>query len=255
MSVGNQTKTGAKARYWWAVLYPENMIDNWKDEIDDLLQLPYEYCIHDKDIINDPDEQRKVHVHLIITFPNTTTYKNAFNTFDRLSASGKKALNKCEQIISIQYAHDYLIHDTKKCRDQNKHLYQREERISGNLFDIGSYIQLNKSEELEIMHEIIDIIYQRCFESFMDVDQYFRYTYEYQSEDTKKYYDAVLRGHFRYFDCLCKGVHFKKTEFMKKELYKAEERRREIERNKIFRESMKDEMEEMGKKAKEEIKL
>ena len=164
MAIGNQTKTGAKARYWWAVLYPENMIPDWQQQIDDLLQLPYEYCIHDKDIVNDPDEQRKVHVHLIIAFPNTTTYKNAFNTFDRLSAEGKSSLNKCEQIISIEYAHKYLIHDTDKCREKNKYLYAQEERISGNLFDIGAYVQLSKSEETEIFNDIVDTIYQCCFE-------------------------------------------------------------------------------------------
>lgn len=95
MPIGNQTKTNAKGRYWWAVLYPENMVEDWEKNIDDILQIPYEYCIHDKDIVNDPDEQRKVHVHIILAFANSTTYKHAFNTFDRLSACGKKALNNC----------------------------------------------------------------------------------------------------------------------------------------------------------------
>ena len=31
----------AKARYWWAVLYQENMRPDWRETIDDLLQLPY----------------------------------------------------------------------------------------------------------------------------------------------------------------------------------------------------------------------
>ena len=192
MAIGNQKRVGAKARYWWAVLYPENMIPEWKEQIDDLLQLPYEYCIHDKDIVNDPDEQRKVHLHLIIAFPNTTTYNNAFNTFDRLSAEGKKALNKCEQIISIEYAHKYLIHDTDKCRDKNKHIYDQGERISGNLFDIGAYVQLSRTEEQEIFNDIVDCIYECCFESFIDVDRHYRYSYEYQSDDQQKYYQTVL---------------------------------------------------------------
>lgn len=36
----------AKARYWWAVLYQENMRPDWRETIDDLLQLPYAYCEH-----------------------------------------------------------------------------------------------------------------------------------------------------------------------------------------------------------------
>ena len=33
-----------------------------------------------------------------------------------------------------------------------------------------------------------------------------------------------MRGHYRYFECLCKGIHFKKEQFKKGELWKAEER-------------------------------
>ena len=39
-------------------------------------------------------EHRKDHVHLIVAFPNTTTYKHALNVMDLLSAEGKKAINK-----------------------------------------------------------------------------------------------------------------------------------------------------------------
>lgn len=234
MAIGNQTKNTAKGRYWWAVLYPENMIEDWEDHIDDLLQIPYEYCIHDKDLVNDPDEQRKVHVHIIIAFSNTTTYKNAFNTFDRLSKVGKNALNKCEQIVSIEYAHKYLIHDTDKCREKNKHLYAQEERKAGNLFDIGAYVQLNRAEEEEIFNDIVNTLYECCFDCFVDLDRYFRFNQEYESEDYRKYYMAVLRGHLRYFEALCKGIHFKKEQYRKLELNKAEERKKKIQRDSDF---------------------
>ena len=45
--------SNSKARYYWAVLYPENMRDSWQDDIDLLLQVPYAYCIHDKDYLSD----------------------------------------------------------------------------------------------------------------------------------------------------------------------------------------------------------
>lgn len=254
MAIGNLTKNTVKTRYWWAICYPENMIKNWKEEIDDVLQLPYEYCVHDKDLVNDPDEQRKVHVHIIIAFPNTTTYKYACETFNRLSAEGKSCISSgkgAEAIVSIEYAHKYLIHNTEKCKREGKYQYSPEERISGNLFDIGAYIQLSRSEEDEIFNQIIDIIYMKCFESFVDVDRHFRYDFEYASEDDQKYYQKVLRGHFRYFETLCKGIHFKKEEFYKKGLNSAENRKRKIELDKDFSETMQEELMEMSKRAKE----
>ena len=81
----------AKARYWWAVLYQENMRPDWRETIDDLLQLPYAYCEHtaDKD---SKSEHRKDHVHIIVAKSNTTSYKHIMEVFNLLSAPGKKAL-------------------------------------------------------------------------------------------------------------------------------------------------------------------
>ena len=65
-------------------------------------------------------------------------------------------------------------------------------------------------KRMRFFNQIIDIIYMKCFESFVDVDRHFRYDFEYASEDDQKYYQKVLRGHFRYFETLCKGIHFQK---------------------------------------------
>ena len=100
--------TSVKARYWWAVLYQENMVDGWRDNIEELLQLPYAYCEHVADV-DGKGEHRKDRVHVIIVFGNTTTYKTAMSVFKRL---GEKALNKCERVIDIRHCYDYLIHDT-----------------------------------------------------------------------------------------------------------------------------------------------
>ena len=61
-----------KAKYWTCILYPESMVDDWQDKICDILQVPFAYCIHDKDK-DGHDGDRKIHVHVEIAFPNTTT--------------------------------------------------------------------------------------------------------------------------------------------------------------------------------------
>ena len=98
-----------KARFWTGVLYPENMREDWKEVIGDTLQYPYAYCQHSQDK-DSKSEHRKDHVHLIVAFPNTTTYKHALNVMDLLSAEGKKAINKCEAVVGIRNVYDYLIH-------------------------------------------------------------------------------------------------------------------------------------------------
>lgn len=149
-----------KARYFVAVLYPENMKPDWQDYIGDYLQLPYAYCIHNQDLTNDPDETRKEHVHCIIAFPNTTTYNHAVNVFERLNAPGKRSFNKVEVVINIRHMYDYLIHNTETCRKLNKWLYDFKERITGNCFDIGAFEQISEAEAEELLLEVESALQQ-----------------------------------------------------------------------------------------------
>lgn len=156
-----------KARYWQAVLYPENMRPDWREMIGDLVQLPYVFCVHDKDR-DSKSEHRKDHVHMILAFSNTTTYKNAMSVFDLLSAENKKAVNTCQAVINIRAAYDYLIHDTETCRKKGKFLYPTNERISGNNFDIGAFEQLTTQEIQDIYREFLQIIAEKKPKNFMD---------------------------------------------------------------------------------------
>lgn len=156
-----------KARFWVGVLYPENMREDWKEVIGDTLQYPYAYCVHTQDT-DTKSEHRKDHVHLIVAFPNTTTYKHSLNVMDMLSAEGKKAINKCEAIIGIRNVYDYLIHDTEDCRKKGKELYPSENRITGNNFDIGAYEQLGIAEKNEMFIEMSEAIRNNGFTNYMD---------------------------------------------------------------------------------------
>lgn len=231
MAIGEHTKISAKARYWWAVCYPENMIENWRDQISDVIQLAGAYCVHDKDLLKDDDEQRKVHVHIMIAFHNTTTYKNALTTFQRLSSAGRICCNKCEQIISVKYAYNYLIHDTDKCRTDGKHLYDASERILFNNFDIGAYEQLSVEEQEEIFDEICDYIENNSITNFVDLDRVFR-------KRENKAYKHVLKGHTRYFVELCKGAYNKRLDYEKRQLYTSEGRMKKIKIDQQFVEDM-----------------
>lgn len=155
------------ARYWWAVLYQENMRPDWRERIDDLLQLPYAYCEHtaDKD---SKSEHRKDHVHIIVAKSNTTSYKHIMDVFNLLSAPGKKALNTCEACVDIRHCYDYLIHDTKSCEKQGKEKYDPSQRITGNNFDIGAYEQINAAQKQDMLWELIGFIMSEGFTNIND---------------------------------------------------------------------------------------
>ena len=191
-----------KARFWTAVLYPENMRDDWETAIGDVVQYPYAYCKHtmDKD---SKSEHRKDHVHVILAFPNTTTYKHALSVFELLSAEGKKALNKCEAVIGIRNVYDYLIHDTETCKKQGKELYPKEARITGNNFDIGAYEQLGAVEKNEMFLELGNVIIDNGFTNYTDFYEHVVNTFEDMN------YVEIMRTYSSHFERLTRGNHHK----------------------------------------------
>lgn len=187
-----------KARFWTAVLYPENMLDDWEIKIGDIVQYPYAYCKHTQDK-DSKSEHRKDHVHVILAFPNTTTYNHAMEVFDLLSKPSCKALNTCEAVIGIRNVYDYLIHDTEACRKQGKELYSPSDRVTGNNFDIGAYEQLGIVEKNAMFIELSEAIRQNGFTNYMDFYSYVVDTYEDMN------YIEVMRAYSGHFERLTKG--------------------------------------------------
>ena len=188
----------SNAKYWWAVMYQENMIPDWEDRISDLVQIPFAYCKHtlDKD---SKSEHRKNHVHIILVFNNTTTYNHAMNVFSKLNDIGKIAVNKCESIISIRRAYDYLIHDTDDCRKKDKYLYPVTDRITGNNFDIGCLEQLAKTDKLKIQKELAQCIIDNGFTDFAKF-----YMFVVSNYEDSNYFDVVI-SYSGFFERLTRG--------------------------------------------------
>lgn len=186
-----------KAKYWSGILYPENMVDNWEEEISHILQLPFCYCIHNK-CATTKKEVRKVHIHLILAFSNTTTHKHALSIFNKLSKIDSVCCPTCESVNNIRYMYDYLIHNTADCKKKGKHLYKPEDRVSGNGFDIGSYEQIGTVEKLQMCLELADVISKHKFEDYLSFHEFIVRNFDFN------YYE-LLKSNSGYFERLCKG--------------------------------------------------
>lgn len=207
--MAERVKPQLKARYWTGVLYPENMIASWQEEIGDILQVPYVYCIHDKDHLAeyktgktskeaDRERDRKIHVHIIIAFPNTTTYNHVMNTFLKLSKDGERCINKCESVTNIRNTYEYLLHNTETAKKQKKYQYPANERITGNNFDIGAYEQLSVQEKQNMKIELSDAIIQHNITNYADFYKFARSNY-----DTE--YLEIVTSYSSHFERLTRG--------------------------------------------------
>lgn len=193
-----------KNRTWQAILYPENMITDWKDRIDDIVQLPFAYCVHDKGLeLEDLQEERKIHLHLILVWPNTTTFRSAMTVFGYLSAAGKNCIGRVEPVIWHERAYKYLIHDTDKARKQGKYQFDPAERITGNNYDIGAYIQVSTLERNEMFDDLTDFILDNGIINFAEFVQLSREAFMERKEVARE----VIRGYSGYFEKLIKGCY------------------------------------------------
>lgn len=165
-STGEEQKINyGKARDWTAVLYPDSMVNGWQDKIYRLIQVPFEYIIHDKDeveIEEDVKQPRKTHVHIILHYGGPTTYKNIYNMLIiALSGVGKRCLNKIEPVYNLGYLHKYLTHSTADAIRDGKYRYDEDEIISGNNWDLGAFISLQDQEKLLLYRTVRNYCIER----------------------------------------------------------------------------------------------
>ena len=190
------------ARYWQAVGYNENFVENWQDVISQRFQVSFAYCIHDKDIDQNGDH-RKTHTHIIIAFPNTTTQKTALAVFKTIEKDGCSAYpnDVIQQVFNIRNAYDYLRHDTDDCRKKGKYQYAQNERITGNNFDIGNFEQLSQADKIRMRKELAQDIIENGFTNFSDFfmhvmsnydDEYFEVCSSYSG-----FFERLTKGNFQ----------------------------------------------------------
>ena len=207
-----KNKPQNKARYWTAVLYPENMVEGWQDNIGDTIQLPYVYCIHDKDKTSKGEEDRKEHIHIGVVFPNTTTFNHALSVFQLLDSK----CVYCERIVNIRHFYDYLIHETEDAKKAGKYQYDKSERISGNSFDIGAFEQISTLEKRELVAKMAKDITAYKFENFLDF-------YEFEIEEAGENIMAVLeclQVNSGFFERLTRGAYLRHEKAYKKAYYR-----------------------------------
>lgn len=202
-----------KVKIWEGVTYPENMADWWQSEIDDILQVPFAYAIHDIDH-DSKSQHRKTHVHIIVVWNGNTTRKAIINQLNRLSAPGKKCCSTAEPVNNIRHAYDYLIHATASCEKKGKERYPESARVEGNNFDIGALEQLSTADKQDMLYELIGVIMSEKYETINDV------TVHVEREFPKQYREIVI-GYNSILERYCRGNYQKAEKRRRIEKYKA----------------------------------
>ena len=154
-----------KSRYWAFIVYPESVVENWKDK---LIELGCVFAIsplHDKDI-NPDGTTKKQHYHIILQFEGPTTYKNVKENICDLIAGTIP-----QKVISNRGYYRYLCH----LDNPEKTQYDINEIEKYN----GYEIDLTTSEIVQIKSKIIDEIEVNNFTEYCDLIDWFNNNGEY----------------------------------------------------------------------------
>lgn len=192
-----------KSRYWSCVMYNENMIDNWEEKAEEILQLPVSYCVHDEDK-NEDGTPKKTHTHFLMAYTNTTTKNCVKGLFDKLQAEGKNAYTPQGVTVcrNVRNEYDYQLHDTAAAKKKGKHLYKFEKRILLNNFNIDDYYSLSCGNERRIKLAILELIVEQNIENLVDL-------YKYICSSCDDSYLDVFCSYSGLFERMIKGVHYK----------------------------------------------
>lgn len=171
-------KSNVKKRNWVFVLYPESAPSDWVEQ----LRLTGLQCVisplHDKDI--DPTgEPKKAHHHIILCYAGPTSFNVVKQLTERLNQPIPQALEQ------VRGYYRYLTHKDNPDKAQ----YSDDDIRTLNGFNISDFVELSKSEVLEIKRKLQSLIREiEIFEysDFMDylLDNEMSLEYEVGSNNT-----------------------------------------------------------------------
>lgn len=191
----------AKTKYWEGVLYPESMRPSWKEDIEDVLQVPFAYAVHDQDVDSN-GKPRKAHVHVMVVWPGNTTRQAVIRAFNALSKPGERCCSTAEMVNNVRHAYDYLIHDTDSCRKKGKVLYPESSRVCGNNFEIGQFEQFSAQTKQDMLWELIGYIVAEGYQTINE------FTVVLMAEYPPEYRRVAIEYH-SILDRYCRGNYLK----------------------------------------------
>lgn len=186
-------KSNVKKRNWAFVLYPESAPVNWIE----ILQQTGLQCVisplHDKDV--DPTgEPKKAHYHIILCYSGPTSFNVVKALCDSLNQPIPQALEQ------VRGYYRYLTHKD----NPEKFQYDDDEIRTINGFNISDFVELSKSEILEIKKKLQELIRTEFiieYSDFMDylLDNGMSLEYEVGSNNTYFFekYIASKRNKFK----------------------------------------------------------
>ena len=182
-----------KKRNWAFVLYPESAPEDWREQ----LQKTGLQCavspLHDKDL-NPDNDFKKEHFHVILCYSGPTSFNVVKKLTDQLNQPIPIPLEQ------IRGYYRYFTH----MDNPEKYQYEEKDITTINGFNIADFVELSKSEIVEIKRKLQKIIRENQiteYSEFMDFlidDENLKNEYEVASNNTI-FFDRYISSKRNFF--------------------------------------------------------
>lgn len=157
----SSSEKNIKKRNWAFIVYPDSCPSDWQD----ILQKTGLQCVisplHDKDL-NATGEPKKPHWHIIISYSGPTSFSVVKKLTDSLNSPIPQALEQ------VRGYYRYLTHKDNPEKAQ----YSDDDIKTLNGFNISDFVELSKSEVLEIKRKLQSLIRELDFIEYSDFMDY-----------------------------------------------------------------------------------
>lgn len=190
-------KRVGRTRNFTAVLYPEDLPEDWREKIDETHVKWIESPLHDKDL--NPDGQpKKAHHHTLFMFENVKTVEQVTNYFKKIfgeSDTGSIIGVATPQTVSDRCA---LVRYFAHLDHPSKAQYEVSDIIGHNGADPAEILRYSQSETLAMMIEIEKFIEKHDVTELCDLSLLIRETHPewYMIITTRNtvYFNAFIRS-------------------------------------------------------------
>ena len=153
----------SRARVWSFIVYPESINPNWRYILDDT-HIPWlESPLHDKDL-NPTGEEKKSHIHVLLSFDGKKSYEQVKEITDSISATIPIRVQNIKGMIR------YFVH----LDNPDKAQYDINGLVCHNGFDISDAFTVSKLQRYEIIAQMMEYIEDNAVTEFTSFETYCR---------------------------------------------------------------------------------
>ncbi len=190
-------RAGSRTRNWTAVLYPDDLPENYREMMDDTHLKWIESPLHDKDV-NADGQPKKIHIHTLLLFETVKNANQVADFFKDLfgeSEEGSIVGVAAPQSVSDRCA---LVRYFAHLDNPSKAQYDVSDIVGHNGADPAEILRYSQTETLEMMIEIEKFIEEHNIIELCDLSALIRETHPewYQIITTRNtvYFNAFIRS-------------------------------------------------------------